>query len=264
VITGGLVLLAAGLVVLAAITTTTPIAVIAVAMTLVGLAGPLTIPPVTAVLLNSVGDHEAGTASGVFKHQPPDRRCPRCRGVRRVGRLRKLHERPPNEPDHRGSDRRRRRRHQLATAAPTRRVDRHRRGNAVRTHWTNEQLNALGRAGEIDLMPLREGGSTGRSTTIWIVRVGDDLFIRSYRGREGGWYRAATHTGRGRVSIGATGYDVVFEPAPDVDQAEVDAAYRAKYGRSSYVDAMVTAVAAATTLRLAPALDDGRIDDRHG
>jgi sugar phosphate permease len=35
-------------------------------MMLVGLAGPLTIPLVTAVLLNSVGDHEAGTASGVF------------------------------------------------------------------------------------------------------------------------------------------------------------------------------------------------------
>jgi sugar phosphate permease len=66
VITGGLVVLAAGLVVLAAVTTSTPIAVIAVAMMLVGLAGPLTIPPVTAVLLNGVGDHEAGTASGVF------------------------------------------------------------------------------------------------------------------------------------------------------------------------------------------------------
>jgi DHA2 family methylenomycin A resistance protein-like MFS transporter len=35
-------------------------------MVLVGLAGPLTIPPVTAVLLNRVDDHEAGTASGVF------------------------------------------------------------------------------------------------------------------------------------------------------------------------------------------------------
>jgi len=66
VITGGLVVLAAGLVALAAVTIRTPIAVIAVAMMLVGLAGPLTIPPVTAVLLNSVADHEAGTASGVF------------------------------------------------------------------------------------------------------------------------------------------------------------------------------------------------------
>ncbi len=35
-------------------------------MILVGVAGPLVIPPVTAVLLNSVPDHRAGTASGVF------------------------------------------------------------------------------------------------------------------------------------------------------------------------------------------------------
>jgi DHA2 family methylenomycin A resistance protein-like MFS transporter len=35
-------------------------------MVLVGLAGPLVIPPITAVLLNSVPDHQAGTASGVF------------------------------------------------------------------------------------------------------------------------------------------------------------------------------------------------------
>jgi MFS transporter, DHA2 family, methylenomycin A resistance protein len=66
VATGGLVVLAAGLVALAAVSTTMPIVVIAVAMMLVGLAGPLTIPPVTSVLLDSVDDHEAGTASGVF------------------------------------------------------------------------------------------------------------------------------------------------------------------------------------------------------
>ena len=35
-------------------------------MVLVGIAGPLTIPPVTALLLNSVPAHQAGTASGVF------------------------------------------------------------------------------------------------------------------------------------------------------------------------------------------------------
>ena len=123
----------------------------------------------------------------------------------------------------------------------------------MRTQWSNEQLDALGRAGEIDVTPRREDGSPRTSTTIWLVRVGDELFVRSYRGPEGGWYSAASRTGRGRVNLDANGYDVVFEPAPDVDQAAVDAAYRAKYGRSSYVDAMVTNYAAATTLRLAPA-----------
>jgi EmrB/QacA subfamily drug resistance transporter len=66
VVTAGLLLMAAGLAVLATVTATTPIGVLALMMVLVGLAGPLTIPPITAVLLNSVTDREAGTASGVF------------------------------------------------------------------------------------------------------------------------------------------------------------------------------------------------------
>jgi DHA2 family methylenomycin A resistance protein-like MFS transporter len=50
----------------AAAPASTSVWVLAALMVLVGLAGPLTIPPVTAVLLNSVPDHQAGVASGVF------------------------------------------------------------------------------------------------------------------------------------------------------------------------------------------------------
>src|SRR5512135_640309 len=52
-ITGGLILMTAGLVLLAAVPST-PVWALAVLMVLVGLAGPLVSPPVTAVLLNSV------------------------------------------------------------------------------------------------------------------------------------------------------------------------------------------------------------------
>jgi DHA2 family methylenomycin A resistance protein-like MFS transporter len=63
---GGLVLMTAGLAVLAVVGSSTPVWVRAVLMVLVGLAGPLVSPPVTAVLLNSVPGQRAGTASGVF------------------------------------------------------------------------------------------------------------------------------------------------------------------------------------------------------
>jgi MFS transporter, DHA2 family, methylenomycin A resistance protein len=63
---GGLVLMTAGLMLLAVVGSTTPVWVLAVLMVLVGLAGPLVSPPVTAVLLNSVPGQRAGTASGVF------------------------------------------------------------------------------------------------------------------------------------------------------------------------------------------------------
>jgi sugar phosphate permease len=65
-ITSGLVLMAGGLAILAVVPASTPVWALAALMVLVGLAGPLIGPPVTAVLLNSVADDQAGTASGVF------------------------------------------------------------------------------------------------------------------------------------------------------------------------------------------------------
>jgi hypothetical protein len=49
---------------------------------------------------------------------------------------------------------------------------------------------------------------------------------------------------------------VTFEEPDGAEAGAVDDAYRAKYGRSSYVDAMVTADAAATMLRLVPRQKD--------
>jgi EmrB/QacA subfamily drug resistance transporter len=65
-IAGGLVLMTAGLVLLAVVPSAAPVWVLALLMVLVGLAGPLVMPPAMAVLLNSVPGHRAGTASGVF------------------------------------------------------------------------------------------------------------------------------------------------------------------------------------------------------
>ncbi|WP_433172462.1 DHA2 family efflux MFS transporter permease subunit [Actinoallomurus sp. CA-150999] len=65
-VTAGLVLMAAGLAILALAPASTPVWALAVMMVLVGLAGPLVMPPVTAVLLGAVPHHRAGVASGVF------------------------------------------------------------------------------------------------------------------------------------------------------------------------------------------------------
>ncbi|AEK42271.1 MFS transporter [Amycolatopsis mediterranei] len=66
VVTAGLVLMAAGLVVLALLPATTPGWVTAAVMVLVGLGGPAVIPPVITVLLGAVGPARTGTASGVL------------------------------------------------------------------------------------------------------------------------------------------------------------------------------------------------------
>lgn len=62
----GLASMFVGLACIALLPFSVPVAWIAVLMVLVGLAGPLVAPPITAVLLSSVPGHLAGTASGVF------------------------------------------------------------------------------------------------------------------------------------------------------------------------------------------------------
>jgi len=66
VVGAGLGVMAVGLAVIAGAPASTPVWALALLMVLVGIAGPLTMPPVTALLLNSVPAHQAGTASGVF------------------------------------------------------------------------------------------------------------------------------------------------------------------------------------------------------
>jgi sugar phosphate permease len=65
-ITLGLVVMAVGLAVLGVLTAIAPVWVLSGLMLVVGVAGPLTMPPMMGALLNSVPDYRAGTASGVF------------------------------------------------------------------------------------------------------------------------------------------------------------------------------------------------------
>lgn len=65
-IAAGLAAMATGLLILGLLPASTPLAVLSALTILVGLGGPLVMPPATAVLLNSVDGRLAGTASGVF------------------------------------------------------------------------------------------------------------------------------------------------------------------------------------------------------
>jgi hypothetical protein len=86
------------------------------------------------------------------------------------------------------------------------------------------------------------------------MRVGDDLYVRSWRGQEGAWFRHATRTGEGRIDAGGVEKDVTFVTEPDAGiNDRIDAADREKYRRSAaYVPPMITSDARTTTLRLVP------------
>jgi hypothetical protein len=123
------------------------------------------------------------------------------------------------------------------------------------TSWTPEQLRAIGAADELDIAAFRRDGTLRPYTTIWVVRVGDGLYVRSYRGQDGIWYQAVLRRPEGRIRAGGVEHAATFEHPADADEDVVDAAYRSKYGRygPTYVDPMVAPDARATTLRLSAA-----------
>jgi hypothetical protein len=122
------------------------------------------------------------------------------------------------------------------------------------TAWTADELASIGRATELQIASRRPDGSLRPYVTIWVVCSGDDVYVRSAYGPDSGWFRRAVESGEGRIRAGGVERDVVFEsPGPEVD-AEVHAAYHAKYDRYGprIVGTVVSPEAARLTLRLVP------------
>ena len=66
------------------------------------------------------------------------------------------------------------------------------------TAWTEAELDRIGRAEELAIASAHADGSLTAPVTIWVVRSGDDLFVRSaVKFAKADWYRATreTHTG---------------------------------------------------------------------
>jgi hypothetical protein len=84
------------------------------------------------------------------------------------------------------------------------------------TTWSPSELAAVDGADELEIATRRADGTLRTARIVWVVRHGDELYVRSVNGR--------------------------------------DAAYRHKYGRYPRPTARITAEAARqTTLRLDPA-----------
>jgi len=124
------------------------------------------------------------------------------------------------------------------------------------TEWTREELNKIGTAEELEIASLRRDGTLRKPTTIWVVRVGDDLYIRSAYGPTSAWFRGAQVRHEGRIRAGDVEKDVSFGDAgadPNLND-QIDTAYRTKYRRyeETYVKPMVSLEARSTTITLVP------------
>ncbi|WP_328744612.1 DUF2255 family protein [Streptomyces sp. NBC_00285] len=121
------------------------------------------------------------------------------------------------------------------------------------TIWTNDELDRIAAADELEMAPRRDDGTLRGPVPVWVVRDGDDLYVRSFRGTDGGWWRTARAVHEGHIRSGGVDKDVTFVRVADSEVDDrVDTAYRTKYGRfgDAYVDPLVAA--RSTTLRLVP------------
>src|SRR3982074_1737660 len=99
------------------------------------------------------------------------------------------------------------------------------------TPWTSDQLDKIGGAEEVQIASVRRDGTLRKPVTVWVVRHGDDLYLRSVGGRSAHWFRGAQESHQGRIRANGVHQDVTFVDVDhDIDD-EVDAAYRTKYSR---------------------------------
>ena len=126
--------------------------------------------------------------------------------------------------------------------------------------WRADELSLIDGSGEVDIATRRGDATLRAARIVWTVRHGDAVYIRSVNGTTAAWYRGVQTGHEGELTAGRLQQGVAFVEAgthagegSELDGA-LDAAYRAKYGRSSGAVTRITAdVARATTLRVDPA-----------
>jgi hypothetical protein len=122
------------------------------------------------------------------------------------------------------------------------------------TTWTNDDLNKIGTTEELQLASLRNDGTLRKPVTIWVVRLGNDLYVRAVNGREGAWFRGTQVRHEGHVQAGGVSRDVSFQEADPGINDQIDNAYRTKYRHYSanIVNSVLTPGARSSTIKLVP------------
>ena len=123
------------------------------------------------------------------------------------------------------------------------------------TAWISDSLNKIGKTEELQIASLRNDGTLRRPVIIWVVRLGDDLYVRSVNGRTSAWFRGVQTRHEGHIRAGGVDKDVAFveEADPEIND-QIDAAYRTKYRRyaASIISSIVSPTARSATIRLVP------------
>jgi hypothetical protein len=125
-----------------------------------------------------------------------------------------------------------------------------------KTMWTSDELTKIGTAEELEIASRRGDGTLRKPRTIWVVRHGDDLFVRSVYGRASAWFRGTQVRHEGHIKAGGVEKEVAFVDvdANDAINDQLDAVYRAKYRRyaASIVNSTLSPTARSATIKLVP------------
>ncbi len=123
------------------------------------------------------------------------------------------------------------------------------------TAWTSDELNKIGTAGELQIASLRRDGTLRNPVTIWVVRLGDDLYVRSVNGRTADWFCGTQARHEGHIRAGGVDKDVTFVEESDLNiNDQIDNVYRTKYRRyaASIISHITSPGARSATIKLVP------------
>jgi hypothetical protein len=120
------------------------------------------------------------------------------------------------------------------------------------TTWTSDELDKIGKAEELQITSLRRDGTRRKPVTIWVVRVADELCVRSVNGRTARWFHGVQARHEGHISAGGVEKEVIFTDVDPKLNNDIDTAYRAKYRhyQANIVDSIVSPKARSATIRL--------------
>lgn len=118
---------------------------------------------------------------------------------------------------------------------------------------TSFDADTLRDLADVKEVAIRTDKHPDSAVVIWVVVAGEEVFVRSFRGAKGRWYRDLSAGGPATLEFG--GRRLAVQAVPANDEAAIARAsreYLAKYRSSSYAQAMVQPDLLPTTLRLDP------------
>lgn len=119
--------------------------------------------------------------------------------------------------------------------------------------WPKDELTKIAETDDLHISPLREDGVTyGTPTWIWSVVVDGALYVRAYNGPSSRWYKAAMQQKHGRITAAGITKEVRFDRIDGSINDQIDAAYRAKYRTSPYLQPMISKSSRSATVRIEP------------